>query len=132
MAFTSAEWITTADAGRLTGRPAQVFRAAIGKAQIPAVKDGDGFWRMPRDEALAWDARTPRRPRPGHQLRGYQQVAALLEEFGTLNVGELTALLGVHSGNARKHLAMLARQGRARRRADGQWELQPLPVDAVA
>jgi predicted ArsR family transcriptional regulator len=132
MALTAAEWITTADAGRLTGRPAQVFRAAIGKAQIPAVKDGDGFWRMPRDEALAWDARTPRRPRPGHQVRGYQQVATLLEEFGTLNVDELSALLGVHAGNVRKHLAILDRQGRARRRVDGQWELQAQPVNAVA
>jgi hypothetical protein len=132
MAPTVAEWITTAEAGRLTGRPAHVFRAAISKAQIPAVKDGDGFWRMPPDDALAWHARTPRKPRPSRQARGYQQVAALLEEFGTLNVGELTALLGVHSGNARKHLAILARQGRAHRRPDGQWQLQAKHATAVA
>jgi hypothetical protein len=47
----------------------------------------------------------------------------LLDEFGTLTFLELAELLGVHIGNARKYLAILAKQGRAERLPDGQWVL---------
>jgi hypothetical protein len=132
MSFTESDgWITTAEAARLTGRPAVAFRGAIDANRITAVKDPDGHWLMPRDEAMAWHAQARRCAMPNRTGQGYRQVAALLQEHGSLDSAEVTALLGIHPGNARKHLAVLAKLGWAQRRADGQWELHQ-PLQAIA
>jgi hypothetical protein len=41
-------------------------------------------------------------------------------------------VLGVHVGNARKYLAILAAQGRAERSKDGQWTLKPPEVQLAS
>jgi hypothetical protein len=120
MSFMADEdWITTGDAARLTGRDTSAFRWAITHRQVRAIKH-DGLWRMRRQDALAWHRQAKLHPLPGRR-RVYEDVAALLTEYGSLDPDELSLLLGVHVGNARKHLAILCKQGRARRDADGQW-----------
>ncbi len=124
MSFPETEgWISTAEAARLTGRPAVGFRNAIDANRIAAVKDPNGHWLMPVQEALAWHARARRCNMPNRTGQGYRQVAALLQEYGSLDSAEVAALLDIHPGNVRKHLAVLAKLGWAERQTNGQWRL---------
>ena len=116
------ELLSTTQAAQLVQRAQGTVRAAIVRGKLPAIKNrSDATWRVRRDELLAWDKQTSRctanRPHP------WELVVELLEAFGSASSAELAPLLGIDPGNVRKHLAILATQGRARRRPDGQWVL---------
>jgi hypothetical protein len=53
--------------------------------------------------------------------RAYERSAELLAEYGSLTPDELSKFQGVHVGNARKYLCLLAVEGRAHRHDDGEW-----------
>jgi hypothetical protein len=57
----------------------------------------------------------------GTKVSPWESSAELLTEYGSLSATELAHLAGIHPGNARKYLAILAKQGRAQRLPDGQW-----------
>jgi predicted HTH transcriptional regulator len=80
----------------------------------------EGFWRIRREDLVAWNEKAPRLARQP-KLRPSDRVAELLAEYGSVTTEELAELLMVHVGNARKHLAILANQGRAHRHSDGEW-----------
>jgi hypothetical protein len=111
--------LTTTQAAKLTQRPERSIRKALA-SQVLAGFNDRGKWFVRRDDLLVWDKHTGRRHR--EQSSGpWERAAASLAEYGSLNADELAQLVGVHPGNARKHLAILAKQGRAERLPDGQW-----------
>ena len=66
-----------------------------------------------------WDARTERRAR--RKTRAHDRAAEVLAEYGWVTPYELSKFQGIHVGNARKYLALLAIEGRAHRHDDGEW-----------
>lgn len=112
----------TSQAARLVNRKESSLREAIASGALYARPDDDGHWLMTPEDVIAWDKRAARRPRCS-AVRAWDRAATLLGEYGSLSAEELAELLGIHVGNARKHLAILAKQGRAQRRPDGQWVL---------
>jgi hypothetical protein len=123
MSFSEHDVLTTTEAGRLVGRSGTAVREACVRGQLPAQKDHDGFWHIRASDVLSWDARTPRGrgvplPRPRTE-----EVVQLLADWGSGSAEEVATVMCLHVGNARKYLAMLAAQGRAKRLNDGQWVL---------
>lgn len=68
---------------------------------------------------MQWDAKAPRYP--GAKRQAYERAADVLADYGSVTPVELSKLLGIHAGNARKYLAILAAEGRAHRHTDGEW-----------
>lgn len=121
MSFTlGSGLLTTTQASKLVNREESSVRWAIAHGKLPATASKRGYWRLAAEDVIAWDKRTPRIHR-GDRTRAWEHAAAYLAEYGSLSAEELAELSGIHVGNARKHLAILAKQGRARRLADGQW-----------
>lgn len=126
VALSSTEFsglLTTTEAAELVRRNERTVRRAISDRRLPAQDEG-GHWLVRPEDVLAWDRRTQRRHithRP--QAAAWERAAALLADYGSLSAEELAELAGIHVGNARKHLAILAKQGRAKRLNDGQWVL---------
>jgi hypothetical protein len=114
----SSELLTTAAAAELVQRAERSIRDAIAK-QVLVGDNKHGRWLIRREDLLAWDQKTGRRCR--HQSSPWESSAELLAEYGSLSATELAHLAGIHPGNARKYLAILAKQGRAERLSDGQW-----------
>lgn len=114
--------ITTSQASKLVNREESSVRWGIAQGTLPARPDDAGHWLLVPEDVIAWDRRTQRRPRCG-RIRAWEHAAGLLADYGSLSAEELAELSDIHVGNARKHLAILAKQGRARRLADGQWVL---------
>ena len=114
--------LTTTQASKLVNREESSVRWGIAQGALNAAIDDAGHWLLAPEDVIAWDRRTRRRTRhtPG---RAWDRAAALLADYGSLSAEELAELAGIHVGNARKHLAILAKQGRARRLPDGQWVL---------
>ncbi len=122
------EFLSTAEAARVVHRAQDTIRVTIRKGLLPAVKNhDDSTWRVRRSDLVAWSdhARriTVKRVHPS------QQVAELLATYDSADVTELATIMGIHPGNVRKHLAILAAQGRAERQADGQWVLIGSQID---
>lgn len=115
--------LTTVEAAALVSRNERMLRQAITSEHLPAYNN-NGRWLVRREDVIAWDQRTHRRP-PSQRSRttGWERAATALADYGSVSADELAALLGLHPGNARKYLAILAKQGRARRLDDGQWVL---------
>jgi hypothetical protein len=111
------ELLTTRQAAELVGRSPAAVKQVLNKGTIPG-KHVDGFWRVHRDDVLAWDARTRRK---NVKKRAYERSAELLAEYESLTADELSKFQGVHVGNARKYLCLLAVEGRAHRHDDGEW-----------
>jgi hypothetical protein len=123
MSFTlGSGLLTTTQASKLVNREESSVRWAIAHGTLPATANKRGHWRLAPEDVIAWDRRTSRIHR-GRRTRAWEQAAALLADYGSLSAEELAELAGIHVGNARKHLAILAKQGRSRRLADGQWVL---------
>ena len=114
-----SDLLTTRQAAELVGRQLDSVKRALNHGVIPG-RRVDGFWRVRREDVLAWDARARRRSYPNRK-RGYDRAAEVLGEYGSVTPDELAQLLMVHVGNARKHLAILGNQGRAHRHDDGVW-----------
>lgn len=116
--------LTTAEVAKLTGRAQATLRGAIASGTLmPYDRTPEGHWLILRDEALRWAQRPVTFHRRHYDSPAADRTAALLAEHGPLTATNLAALTDVHVGNARKHLAQLAKQGRAERLADGNWVL---------
>jgi excisionase family DNA binding protein len=124
------ERLTTTEAAELIGRTQSAVRAAINSHQLPAVRH-DGRHYVRRDDVLAWHQKA-RRMKPKISVRTYEWTAHLLREYHSASIAELTELTHLHPGNVRKHLAILAEQGRVECRPDGQWVLVPNPDTGAA
>jgi len=119
MSFTAdpAELLTTRQAAELIGRSPSAVKQVLNNRRIHGERV-DGFWYVRREDVLAWDARA-RRQRV--KKKAYERSAELLTEHGSLTADELSKFQGVHVGNARKYLCLLAVEGRAHRHGDGEW-----------
>jgi excisionase family DNA binding protein len=113
-----SQLLTTRQAAELVGRSPDTVKRSLNLGVLPG-RHVAGFWRVRREDVLAWDARAPRRPPP--KKRAYERAAEVLAEYGSATPDELSKLLGVHVGNARKYLAILVNEGRAHRHDDGEW-----------
>jgi predicted transcriptional regulator of viral defense system len=112
--------LTTREVAALTGRTQSAVRVALGRGDLPGSRPRDK-WLVKRDDALAWNTRTRVISRRSSQP--WNRAAEMLAEFGAMTAEELARLVELNSGNARKHLAILAKEGRAQRLSDGQWVL---------
>lgn len=118
----SERLLTTTEAAELVGRTQAVVRTAICQGKLPAAgRTRLGHHLLRYEDVLDWVQRYPTyRPHPANR---WNNTAAALSELGPATVEELGAYLSLHPGNVRKHLLILAAQGRAQREADGQWVL---------
>ncbi len=114
-------WVTTTEAAKITGRTQDTIRHMINLGALGATRV-EGRWYIDPDVLLAWNKQA-RRYDHIERPRAYDRAAELLKEYHSITPEELATLTGVHVGNARKHLALLAAQGRAERLSDGQWVL---------
>jgi DNA-binding transcriptional ArsR family regulator len=116
--------LTTTEAAHLVGRTQGAVRGAIRDGHLPGIRHDGRRWVTVAD-LIAWDARAPRlgarRKQPAHE-----RTADILATYGPASVDELTVLADLHPGNVRKHLAILAKEGRVERRPDGEWALTTL------
>jgi hypothetical protein len=115
-----AELLTTREASTVIGRSQAAVKNAINRGQLPGERQVDG-WRVSRNDLLAWDARSLRRPRSSS--RPWERAAELLEEWGPLSVPEVATLLERDEGNARKYLACLRKLHQVEQLPNGQWAL---------
>lgn len=120
MGSSDQDVLTATEAARLVGRPKDAVRNAIRDGSLTG-SNIKGRWYVERELLLAWDRRTARRQRAGSQP--WETTAGLLGDYGPATTEELAVLRGLHPGNVRKHLAILAVQGRAKRLDDSQWVL---------
>jgi len=112
------ELLTTRQASELVGRTQSSIKNMLLLGSLPGERV-DGFWRIRREDLLTWNETAPRRhitPK-----RPQERAAEALAEYGSVTPAELATLLGVHPGNARKYLALLAAERRAHRHANGEW-----------
>lgn len=114
----ASDLLTTRQAAEIIGRPPGAVKDALNRGSLPGQRV-DGFWRVRREDVVAWDARGPRKRSP--KKHAYERSADLLAEYGSLTAAELSKFQGVHVGNARKYLCLLAVEGRAHRHDDGEW-----------
>ena len=116
--------LTTTQAAKLVGRRDNTLRVAIYAGTLPAERQQDHTWLLRAGDVRAWSASAPRyRFKPKLPVPRTDEVASLLEEYGSVTSEEVAKFLQVHPGNARKYLALLGLEGRAERRPDGQWAL---------
>jgi excisionase family DNA binding protein len=120
MTPSNAELVTTTEAAELTGRSQGTIRVEILAGRLMATRV-DGRWYIDRAALMVWNKHARRNVIV--KSRAYERTAELLEEYHSMSAEELATLAGIHVGNARKHLALLAAQGRAERLSDGQWVL---------
>jgi excisionase family DNA binding protein len=115
----TSDVLTTREAAELVGRSMDSIKRSLNHGTLRG-HHVEGFWRIRREDLVAWNEKAPRLARQP-KLRPSDRVAELLAEYGSVTTEELAELLMVHVGNARKHLAILANQGRAHRHSDGEW-----------
>lgn len=114
----------TAEAARLVGRDEATLRQAIAAKRLRAQQQ-DGRWSISADDLLAWDAAAPRYR--STKVPAYERAWEVLAEYPSTSAEELALLLDIHPGNARKYLAILAKQDRVTRLANGEWAPTPNP-----
>lgn len=131
MSMRKEDRLTTTEAAELIGRSQDTVRHGINFGQLTATRK-EGRWYIDRDTLLAWDKKARRYDNNIMRPRAYDRAAELLEEYHSMTPEELATLAGIHIGNARKHLALLAAQGRAERLSDGQWVLTTRQHQGVA
>jgi hypothetical protein len=115
--------MTTTQAGRLIGRTGTAVRDACVAGKLAGQKDSQGFWLIREADLRAWDSWSQRGHGPRLPQPRTDEVVALLSEWGCATAEELGIVMSLHVGNVRKYLAILAAQGLAERRDDGQWIL---------
>lgn len=120
--------LTTREAGRLVGRSDGAVRKALMRGRLAGERHRDqrdhrDYWLVRTADVLSWAENNPKGHGPILPLPRTEEVAELLREYGSASAEELSQLLQVHVGNARKYLAILGAQGRAKRDPDGQWVL---------
>ncbi len=102
-------------------------RDLVYKSRLPAVRMG-AHWYVERQvlEQFAASYRRRRyttRPRQTTNTDSRQKVTSLLAEWQSATPDELAVGIGLHPGNVRKHLAMLAAAGVVERDDEGLWHL---------
>jgi hypothetical protein len=112
--------LTTPQAAALVGRHESSLKHALADGKLPGVRTFAG-WQIRREDVIAWDHQA-RRYRRGRTAT-WNQAADLLATHGPATAAEVADLLDINVGNARKHLAILAKEGRAQRGPDGRWIL---------
>jgi hypothetical protein len=115
--------LTTREAGRLVGRSDAAVRNALVRGRLAGERHRD-YWLVRAGDVVSWAEHSPSQKHgPILPLPRTEEVAELLREYGSASAEEVSRLLQVHVGNARKYLAILGAQGRAKRDPDGQWVL---------
>ena len=120
--------LTTREAGRLVGRSDGAVRKALMRGRLAGQRyrdqrDHRDYWLVRAGDVLSWAENNPKGHGPILPLPRTEEVAELLRDYGSASAEEVARLLQVHIGNARKYLAILGTQGRAKRGPDGQWVL---------
>ena len=129
MAFvepTSAELTTTMAAERL-GVSSGTIRQAISSRHLQARRTPWGTWTIDPNDFERWVATRDKAPR--HQDRRNRQelpasalrVLGALVHFEEASPTEISDVIGLHAGNVRKHLCLMARHGIAYRTPLGSW-----------
>ncbi len=131
MAATSYDRITDLvglpDAARQLGVSSKTVRELVRQRRLPARRLGQ-LWYVERQvlEEFA-DTYKPRRPRPAQRRtansESRERVARLLAEWQEATAEELAIGIGLHPGNVRKHLVILASAGVVDRDDEGLWRL---------
>lgn len=116
--------ITTREAADLLGATQGAVRMAILTRDMPVVSTSTtrhGHYRLDRAAVLDWAAtHTFKEYTPRHSWVRTRQA---LEVLGNATADEIAAYRGIHPGNVRKHLSVLAEDGSAQRGRDGRWSL---------
>jgi len=122
--------ITTTEASRLTGRSPSAIRNAVSQRELASVGHTElGRLLLRTSDVLEWHKSRRRCQRA--PSKPWNLTADGLGVLGAATSEELAAYVGIHPGNARKHLLILQAQGRAERGADGQWSLLPSTAGAA-
>lgn len=120
MAFDGEDLITTTEAAQLINRSPNAVRTLVQHGRLRYV--GLNEQRRPllsKASVLAWYATHP--AKPGKTRRPWLDTLGALRGLGPATSDELAAYLGLHPGNVRKHLRILAETRDAIRLSDGQW-----------
>ncbi len=103
--------LSTPQAATLVARHESSLKHALADGKLAGVRTFAG-WRIRREDVIAWDRHASgsggARPPGTTRLRS-------LAGHGPATATEVAGALGIHVGNARKHLAILAKHGRAKR-----------------
>jgi hypothetical protein len=118
--------LSTPQAATLVGRHESSLKHALADGKLAGVRTFAG-WRIRREDVIAWDRHARRFPRGSAAT--WNHAADVLASQGPLTATEVAVNLGIHVGNARKHLAILAKHDRARRDPEGRWHLTTPEVD---
>jgi excisionase family DNA binding protein len=116
----ATQQLTTTQAGDLVGVSQGAVRIAVLQGRLKGAKVG-GVWYVEREELLEWRRHTRSVGPRCHQP--WERVAAALGDYSSASADELSRLCDLHVGNVRKYLAILAKDRRVERLADGQWAL---------
>ena len=115
------------EVARHLGVSSKTVRELVRLRRLPARRLGQ-LWYVDRD-VLEEFAQTyqPRRPKPAQRRTtntdSRERVARLLAEWQSATADELAVGIGLHPGNVRKHLVILASAGVAERDHEGLWRL---------
>ena len=122
-----ADPVGLTEAARRLGICTSSARDLVHQGRLPAVRIGP-LWYVERQALEQFAASYRRRPytfrpRPTSNTDSREKVARLLAEWQSATPDELAVGIGLHPGNVRKHLAILASDGVAERDAEGLWHL---------
>lgn len=129
MAFvepTSVELTTTMAAERL-GVSSGTIRQAISSRQLQARRTPWGTWTIDPEDFERWAAARDKVPRHQARRNRHELPASALRVLGALvhfeeaSPTEISNVIGLHTGNVRKHLCLMARQGIVYRTPLGLW-----------
>ncbi len=124
------ELVSTREAARLIGRSPGAVRRAVGNGTLPSAGRTElGALLLRVSDVRAWHA-THKQCRRGSP-QPWNATADALNALGGATAEEVAGYLGIHVGNARKHLVILQAQGRAERASDGQWTTSSRTVGAA-
>ena len=122
-----ADLVGLTEAARHLGVSSKTVRELVHHGRLPARRLGP-LWYVER-QVLEEFAETyqPRRlkrsPRSTSNTDSRERVARLLAEWQAATADELAVGIGLHPGNVRKHLLILASAGVAERDDEGLWHL---------
>jgi excisionase family DNA binding protein len=123
----STDLVGLTEVARHLGVSSKSVRQLVHQGRLPARRLGP-LWYVEHD-VLEEFAKTyqPRRlkltPRQTSNTDSRAKVASLLAEWQSATADELAVGIGLHPGNVRKHLVILASAGVAERDDEGLWRL---------
>ena len=123
----TADLVGLTEVAQHLGVSSRSVRQLVHHGRLPARRVGP-LWYVDR-QVLEEFAKTyqPRRlksaPRQTSNTDSREKVARLLAEWQSATADELAVGIGLHPGNVRKHLVILASAGVAERDDEGLWRL---------